>query len=304
LLEKFEDLDVDKDLYDVHIVLSGSGLKMFAFLLAIWVLHLCGYRFIRATGTSGGAMVAALLASVYDPSSSRKDRGLAIRSMIMTAMRINIPELLDPRWRFWRLLWSLGGIIKGDRILACLRQELPSTFQALRMPCLITTFQVNQEDPGTKILWTGDLPLAVRASMSIPGIFDPVRYGNRLLVDGGWQMNLAIPADGKDVLALTFGTGDDTSIIEIKNNMQLFIKLLDGAIDEGMRRAIAAAPKAKVISLSAPSLSGLDFFMTEDEKVQGMLEGGESVKEWLTDEHETSWSSHEASKEEKSSCNH
>lgn len=279
LFNDYEVHDRGDDEKDVHLVLSGSGLKLFVFLLAIYVLHLLGYRFTKVTGTSGGAIVAAALAMLYDPDASRHDRGRAIRKAVRLALRFDIPKLLDPSWFFWRLAYKLVGLIKGRKILKTLRQELPATFEELKMPCEIVVFQVNMVDPRTRILTSGDLPLAVRASMSIPYVFSPVERDSMLLVDGGWQMNLALPEGGQGVLGMCFGKGDNETIIKVPDNIALGFKLLDGAMDEGMRRAIEDAPQAELIVLDT-KLAGLNFFMTDDDKIQGLRDGADSVIEW------------------------
>lgn len=279
LFEVYDKLDCEGDKADVHLVMSGSGLKLFVFLLAVYVLHLLGYRFTKVTGTSGGAIVAAGLASEYDPNASREERGRAIRKTVRMALGFDIPKLLDPTWFFWRLAYKLVGLIKGRKILKTLRQELPATFEELKMPCEIAVFHLNMVDPRTRILTSGDLPLAVRASMSIPYVFSPVERDNMLLVDGGWQMNLALPEGGKDVIGLTFGTGGDETPEKIPNNLAMGFKLLDGAMDEGMRRAVERAPQAELIVLDT-ELEGLNFFMTDDDKARGLRDGADSVVRW------------------------
>lgn len=42
------------------------------------------------------------------------------------------------------------------------------------------------------VLASGSLPMAMRASMSIPGMFAPVEWNNMLLVDGGALNNLPV----------------------------------------------------------------------------------------------------------------
>ncbi len=47
------------------------------------------------------------------------------------------------------------------------------------------------------LLEQGDIALAMRASMAIPGVFTPVKLHNRFLVDGGMTNNLPISAEFK-----------------------------------------------------------------------------------------------------------
>ena len=265
---------------DSHLVLSGSGMKLFSFISAIYALHCIGYRFTSVTGTSGGALVGAKLASLYDPDSSRSDRGDAIRRMIESTMGYDIEGLLDPQWFVWRVATTLSGFIKGRKIRRLINNELPLRFSDLKMPCTVAAFQVNLVDPRTRLINRGDLPSAVRASMSIPGVFTPVMRNGQLLVDGGFQMNLPLQRDGEGVVALTFGTGGNDSPQEVRNNIQLMSKLADGAIDEGVRRAIQSAPKATVIKIKS-SIKSLDFFASNDDKVKAMRDGANSVVAWM-----------------------
>ena len=46
---------------------------------------------------------------------------------------------------------------------------------------------------GEEVVFTdGDLKNAIRASMAVPGIFDPLYYRGRFLIDGGWSNNLPV----------------------------------------------------------------------------------------------------------------
>lgn len=279
IFDRYEIIDLGVDDKDIHLVLSGSGLKLFVFLVAIYVLHLLGYRFTKVTGTSGGAIIAAMLASEYSPDSPRMARGLAIKRMIRSTLRFDIPRLLDPQWFFWRIASTLSGMVKGKKILKALRSELPSSFYDLKMPCEVVVFQVNIADPRTRIITTGDLPLAVRASMSIPGVFSPVKRNGQLLVDGGFQMNLGLPPIGDGVIALGFGFGDDNKAEDVTTNLGLLFKLADGAVDEGVRRSVERSKGATLIKLNT-SIGSLNFFLSEDDKIKGMLDGADSVIAW------------------------
>lgn len=46
---------------------------------------------------------------------------------------------------------------------------------------------------GEEVVFTeGDLKTAIRASMSVPGVFSPVYYDGRYLIDGGWVNNIPV----------------------------------------------------------------------------------------------------------------
>ena len=278
MFEEYENRVKYGDEKKAHLVISGSGAKLVAFLMSLYVLHLLGYIFTRVTGTSGGAILAGAIATFYDPSSSREERGRSLRKVIRLTVGIDIPSMLDPQWRISRIAFGKSGMIKGNKLLKKFKKELAPKFESLKMPCEIVTFQTNLVDPRTRVLTSGNLPEAIRASMSIPFLFSPVRRGKMLLVDGGFQMNLPIPDGGQDVVALTFSTGDNDAIEEAENNIEQGFKLIDGAIAEGMRRAAEDAPDAKIFKLST-EIGSLSFFMSEEEKERGLRDGAESVME-------------------------
>jgi NTE family protein len=60
------------------------------------------------------------------------------------------------------------------------------------------------------VMSEGDLSIAMRASMSVPGVFDPVRVGKHLLVDGGIVRNLPVDVvrgmGAEIVIAVNVGT--------------------------------------------------------------------------------------------------
>jgi NTE family protein len=270
---------------DLTLVLSGSGTKFYAFLGAIRELVRAGYSFNAFRGTSGGAIVAAAMAFYYDGTVASVEKAIDL------AVNIPLNKAKDRRW-FSDMLWPWGGPkgrFKGKRILKLLRQNLPPDFDDLRWPCAVSAFQVNLARKRTIMLESGDLPLAVRASMSIPGVFDPVTIGSKLLVDGGWQFNLPLPADGTPFIALSIGDpqGGD-QYIDISNTFALFGALVDGALDASMMAAIQRAaddfggdPKKVPIIPLRSGLDGLDFNMSRETKLKGVETGAESARKWI-----------------------
>ena len=77
-----------------------------------------------------------------------------------------------------------GGLIKGERLIQFFeRNFVDRDFSALdrRFACVATEL-----DSGREVwLHEGSVSAAVRASIALPGLFTPVMYQGRLLVDGG-----------------------------------------------------------------------------------------------------------------------
>lgn len=76
-----------------------------------------------------------------------------------------------------------GGLIKGDKLIQYFQREFADRdFEALDIPfaCVATELQTGRE------IWLreGSVAKAVRASIALPGLFTPVVWQNRLLVDG------------------------------------------------------------------------------------------------------------------------
>jgi NTE family protein len=219
------------------LVLAGGGVKGIAHVGVLSVLHERGYRFERAAGTSAGAIVAALVAAGMSPRRMHEILGrLDYRAFRDRSGRDKIP-FLGPGLS----LALEDGIFEGEY----LREWLGAELSALG----VETFgDLRRDDPDSSLppdqrfglvvmaadITRGELvrlpwdyrdrygldpdrqPVvdAVRASMSIPFFFEPVRLaaadGNvSTLVDGGVLTNFPIGAfdrtDGRAPRWPTFG---------------------------------------------------------------------------------------------------
>jgi NTE family protein len=148
----------------------GSGVaKGIAHIGVLKVLSAHQIPIDYIAGSSIGALIGALYAS-----------GLSIEQMEEVACNID--------WKLTAKLFAptlpYSGLVEGKRI----RQFISSligdkNFEDTIVPfAAVTTDMLTGEEFTIK---SGSLIEAVRASISIPGIFTPVQYQNRLLVDGG-----------------------------------------------------------------------------------------------------------------------
>lgn len=122
-------------------------------------------------GSSAGAVVGACYA---------KERSVAILEEITLGADWKIlGRLLDPS------LMLLGkGFLQGEKVKSLLRSIIGDVrFEDLAMPFAVVAADArNLEEI---VVNTGSVIEAVRASMSMPVIFTPVKWGDRFLVDGG-----------------------------------------------------------------------------------------------------------------------
>ena len=87
------------------------------------------------------------------------------------------------------------GVIQGQRLELLLRRLLLPTWKARHFDELPIPFRAVAADivTGDKVVFDrGELAMAIRASMSVPGAFAPIRVDGRLLVDGGIVDNVPI----------------------------------------------------------------------------------------------------------------
>jgi NTE family protein len=87
------------------------------------------------------------------------------------------------------------GFIAGQKILVLFESVTtarvqPRNFDELPIPFRAIAADISTGDP--VVINHSDLALAMRASMSVPAVFNPVPYGDHLLVDGGIANNLPV----------------------------------------------------------------------------------------------------------------
>ena len=124
-------------------------------------------------GTSVGAVIGAAYAS-----------GISARELEEVAALVRFKDF--SRWTFSRF-----GLFSNDKMAIFLRKILRcKTFEELRIPLAIAATDIVTGEP--VVFTSGDLVDPVRASCAYPGMFQPVRIGERLLVDG--LLAHAVPA--------------------------------------------------------------------------------------------------------------
>lgn len=189
----------------IGLVLSGGGAKGIAHVRILQVLDSLGIVPDYIAGTSMGSVVGGLYASGYsahaiDSITRSIDWGNLFSNSVSFG-EINIEE----KDEFGRYIYELPlvglkpqlplGLVEGQNIEELLASlffpvNAITDFNKLPTPFLCVASDIVKGQP--VILRKGSLVSAVRASMSIPTVFTPVRIGDRLLVDGGVYVNLPV----------------------------------------------------------------------------------------------------------------
>lgn len=158
--------------------MSGGGARGLAHIGVLHALEGAGIRPEAIAGTSMGAILGAAYAAGRTLGELR-----SVSAELGSFSRvIGLADLAIPR----------SGLIKGASLARFLGDLFSPhrTFETLTLPLAVAAVDLRQAEDVA--LTTGDLLQAVRASMAVPGIFPPVEWEGRLLVDGGVLNNLPV----------------------------------------------------------------------------------------------------------------
>lgn len=168
----------------IGLALGGGGAKGIAHVLMLEVFDELGIRPHRIAGTSVGAVMGAL----YAGGMSGGDIHALIDRLTVSDQESWIHALFDEqvlRWLdFIDPTSARGGLIATDAFIDFLREQIDAVnFEELRYPLRVVATDFWKREP--TVFDSGDLFTAVQASMAVPGLFPPVQYRGRVLVDGG-----------------------------------------------------------------------------------------------------------------------
>ena len=154
----------------VGLVLGAGAARGFAHVGVIKALEAQGIRPDIVVGSSAGSVIAALLAS-----------GVTGNDLNRLALNLDEATIAD-----WGLPFAgrFGGLIKGDALQNMINREVQNkSIEQMRIPLGIVATELQS---GKGVLFrTGNTGQAVRASCSIPGVFQPTVIGGKEYVDGG-----------------------------------------------------------------------------------------------------------------------
>lgn len=161
----------------IALVLGGGAARGFAHIGVIRVLEQEKIPVTMVVGTSVGSLIGSLYAS--NPNSFELE---------WAAFTLEKSDLFD-----YKLLGPITGmgVVKGDKLEAFVRSKIPAAnIENLKLPFAAVATDLNR---GTRVvLDRGPVAPAVHASSAIPGVFEPVIYQGKLLVDGGVMDNIPI----------------------------------------------------------------------------------------------------------------
>lgn len=270
----------------IGLALSGGAARGVAHVGVLRVLEELRVPVDYVAGTSMGAVVGGLYAA-----------GLPPAEIARVLTRLDWQSVLDDRTAYRELVFrrkederryltdvEIGvgkkgltlppGLLTGQKLGFELQRQLRSVADVTDFSRLPTPFAAVAADIETGemvVLSGGQLAIALRASMSIPGAFSPVEVDGRLLVDGGLANNLPVdvvrdmgadvviavdvsePLVTRDQLRSFVGVTNQAISVLTRANMEARLADADLVIAPDVREvgAMAFAEADRIIALGA-----------------------------------------------------
>ena len=159
----------------IAVVLGAGASKGFAHIGVLKVLEAQQIPVHMVVGTSAGSIVGSLYASGKN--------GFELQAIAMTMEK---DKVIDYDWKIWK-----GGLIKGEKLERFINAAVNhAPIEKLKIP-----FYAVATNAGTgeeMVFGRGNTGVAVHASCSVPGVFQPVRIGKDTYVDGGVVSPVAV----------------------------------------------------------------------------------------------------------------
>ena len=207
------------------LALGSGGARGWCHIGVLQELKAQGIEADMVAGSSMGALVgAAWAAGCLD----------ALEDWACALTRAKFLGYLDLRL-------SAGGWLGGAAVSEVLAElGLPETFSDLAKPCLAVATDMSS---GREV-WLSEGPLApaIRASISIPGVFSPQELDGRWLLDGGLVNpvpNSAARALGADVILAVNPNGRDGPLWQAEPSQPLWQRLGAGAMRDTLPEPVA-----------------------------------------------------------------
>ncbi|MBE5760742.1 MAG: patatin family protein [Clostridiales bacterium] len=189
------------------------------------------------TGTSIGSVVGSIYATGMDL--------YRMEQFVSTLTERMLFDMTVPR----------QGFMKGEKILTFVRTLTGNkTFEQTNIPFACVACDI---ETGERVVLDKQLHLcdAVRASISVPGVFEPYRIGERLLVDGGLKER--VPVTTAYEMGADFVIGCDVGVREgvfpVNGIMEIMLRTLEimetNTISLGRDADVVVMPNVRDISM-------------------------------------------------------
>jgi NTE family protein len=260
----------------VGLALSGGAARALAHIGVLEVLENHGIPIDLIAGTSAGAIIGAAYAW---------DRDI---------VRIN-QDALDATWKTIRPMldptFPKTGLIRGRKLRNLLATYVggDTCFEDLELPfaCVATDVDTGE----AVILNSGSVPEALRATVSMPGIFKTHYHEERYLVDGG--LTVPVPVDLAREMGADFVIGVNANPDVASRRGTAVQKRVEAGKEPTIWQVISQAIYISTYALSQTNLARADvaiepdlgdFNLTDFNRVPEIIEVGRRAAEAMVPE--------------------
>lgn len=152
----------------VALALASGGPRGFAYIGAIEELQRRGYTITSVAGASAGALVGGIFAA----------GGLQpFKEWLCSLDPVKVMSQVD-------VSLSRNSLVKGQKVMETIKERVPDV-NIEDLPIPFTAVATDLYTGEEVVFRSGPLFDAIRASISIPSMFAPVKWQGRTLIDGG-----------------------------------------------------------------------------------------------------------------------
>ena len=241
----------------VGLVLSAGSLRAVAHVGVIRVLENAGFPIDVVAGTSMGSVVGSFYAG-----------GIPLDRMWKIALKLRVDTGNNLSAKSLITLLLFDSLLSSENTEKMIRQTLPGmTFDRMIKPFACVSMDIYT---GEAIIFRdGDVATAVRASMNLPGIFQPLEYRHRFLVDGG--VVDYIPVDAARLLGAQWTLASVTETDYTASRPKSVLDALEQVID--IRGAYLSRQQRRQANfLIEPPVGGIGMF--DSQRIPEALDKG------------------------------
>jgi len=246
----------------VGVALGGGGVRGLAHILALEVIDELGIKPVAISGTSMGAIIGALYASGLSGKEMRTLLGAHMISSEDNFSSIYKKKENLIKWlKVFKPSLTGSGLLKVDGFMRYLMEVVRAeTFEELKIPLQVVATDYHL---GEAVIFSeGPLLPAIRASMSIPGVFVPLEHEGHILVDGGLtnQVPYDVLQESCDItVAIDVGPTREKESAGLPSAMDATLGMFDILVDQIVATQLKECPPTIYIRPILKGIKVLDF---------------------------------------------
>ena len=265
----------------IGLALGGGAARGGAHIGVINALKAANIPIDYVAGTSIGALVGGFLAIDKMDALEQLVLGLDWKTII----------------KFFDVVFPKVGLVEGKKVEEILRESL-GEFDIKELPIPFAAVATDIVSGEEVILNAGDIVEAIRASIAIPGIFTPIKWQDRILVDGGLVNPVPVNVVKKMGAEIVIGVDVNAKVViptmqkmkkltskdkETKEAFPNIIEIIMSAIyimEQQITKYKLASDKADVlIEPEVGHIGFLEFHRTPETIAEGYKTATEKIKE-------------------------